>query len=357
MIINRYLFKEIALSFLATLLVLTLVIVGNTFVRLLADASAGQLPSDVIGQMLFYGSAKNTIKLVPVALLIGMMLAFSRLYQDSEMMVFQASGISPRSFYKAVFTFVTPLTILMLYLVLSAMPYLEKRSQEIRLEVNERPESAGIPPGSFVTSKTGTTNYSLLAEDINETNTTMERFFVHAESKKDNTEILIWAKTAILFIDSISGDRMLQINNGKRYELDQNKKIIKVVDFQEHGVRIPLLDRKDHDQVKAKPTLELFKFTHQNYIGELHWRIAIIISTPMLALLAYPLSHTRPRQGRFGKIALGILIYTLYANLLISGKSMLDKGTIPSWLGLWWIHTAMLAYIFWLIRHKFGRAR
>jgi lipopolysaccharide export system permease protein len=91
--------------------------------------------------------------------------------------------------------------------------------------------------------------------------------------------------------------------------------------------------------------------------AELHWRFGVILSAPIMALLAFPLSYTTPRQGRFGKLAVGILLYALYANLLITGKSMLEDEKIPSILGLWWVHLPFLILSLGLVWRRYGGLR
>ena len=354
MILNRYLFKEILFSFLGTLLVLTLVIVGNSFVRLLADASAGQLPVDLLTESLFYVSTKNLIKLIPIALLIGMMLAFSRLYRDSEMIAMQAGGLSPHSLYRAVFTFVTPLTLFLAVCVLYVNPWAESQYQNVRQQVDERPEAAGIPAGVFTTTRSSQGEFTLLAEDIDDDKSTMKRFFVHV--RNGDNEVVIWGKSAALFINSISNERVLEIHEGSRYELNADGSM-SLVKFVEHGVSMPLKRSANSSRIGSVTTADLINNPTQEHIIELHWRLAIIISAPLMALLALPLSHTNPRQGRYSKVALGILIYAIYANALMTGRSLLEKGSLPDWAGLWWVHIVMLAFIYWLIRHTFGRAK
>jgi lipopolysaccharide export system permease protein len=355
MILNRYLFKEILLSFLGTLLVLTLVIVGNSFVRLLADASAGQLPVDLLTESLFYVSTKNLIKLIPIALLIGMMLAFSRLYRDSEMIAMQAAGLSPHSLYRAIFTFVTPLTLGLAILVLYVNPWTESQYQNVRQQVDERPEAAGIPAGVFTTTHSSQGEFTLLTEDIDDDKSTMKRFFVHVRGK-DNSEIVIWGESAALFINSVSNERVLEIHKGSRYELNSDESM-SLVQFVEHGVSMPLKRSISSSRIASLPSADLFNSRNKEKLAELHWRLAIILSAPLMALLALPLSHTNPRQGRYSKVALGILIYAIYANALMTGRGLLEKGSTPDWLGLWWVHLLMLAFILWLIRHTFGRAK
>lgn len=355
MIITRYLVKEIATSFLATLLILTLVIVGNSFVRLLADASNGKLPADVLIESIFYASAISLVKLIPIALLIGMMLAFSRLYRDAEMAAIRAAGVSPWMLYRAVAWFVMPLTVLLMVLVLFAAPWFESQYLSIKQAVSERPEAAGIPAGVFTSSSIRGGEITILAEDIGVNKSTMHRFFVHLY--QNEKEIVIWGKTAELFIDTMTGDRILEIKKGERYEFNPNSNQMSFIRFDEHAIRIPLFASNYQEKLSSTRTFNLLNSENLNHQAELHWRIAIIFSAPLMALLALPLSHTTPRQGRYGKVAIGVLIYALYANALITGKSLLENANVPLWLGLWWVHLILLIFAFWLIRRSFGKAK
>lgn len=352
-IIDRYLLKEIALSFSATLLVLTLIIVGNTFVRLLADASTGELPSDLLGSLLWFGSLKQLIRLIPVALLIGMMLAFSRLYRDSEMAALRAAGVAPRHFYRAIFSFVLPLTLFLAGLVLFVSPWVEQQNLDLRRQINERPEAAGIPPGEFVTAGSSSGGYTALAESIDASNTVMERFFIRAQNGTQETAI--WARSAVLFIDSANGERVLQIRDGYRYESDRAEPGMRITQFDEHGIRIPLRDVAQASNRGSIPSQTLWQQSDAGAQAEWQWRIAIIISAPLLALLAFPLSYSAPRQGRYGKVAVAILIYAVYANVLATVRGMVERGDFPIFPGLWWIHLVMLGFVFWLLRKYYGK--
>lgn len=353
MILNRYLFKEIALNFIATLLVLSLIIVGNTFVRLLASASSGDLPLDLLGNMLLFGSLKNLLRLVPVALLIGMMLAFSRLYRDAEMVALRASGVGPKEFYRAIFSFVLPLTLLMAVAVFVFSPMLETQNQALKKEMYQRPEAAGIPPGQFVTAGNKMNNYTVLAESIDDSRTVMERFFIRVQDGAN--EILVWAQSAILFVDSATGERFLQIRDGYRYENDPERGGMSIMRFKEHGVRIPLRSFVRSISIESVPTLELLAIPSPANQAELQWRLSIVLSTMVLALLAFPLSYTAPRQGRFSKIAVAILLYGLYANILAMLRGMMERGEVPAWLGMWWVHILMVLLAVWLLYKYYGK--
>ncbi|MEE9328055.1 MAG: LPS export ABC transporter permease LptF [Cocleimonas sp.] len=369
MIIQRYLLREIMASFSATLLVLLLIIVGNTFVRLLGKVSSGSLPVDALSKLVFLGSISGVIKLVPIALLIGMMLAFGRFYRDHEMSAMHSSGIGPKQFYKGVFLFVAPLTLLVAALTLFVIPSLEQASDDIKTEIKQRPEASGIPVGEFMHSNTGGKKITLFVEDIDEENVVMKRFFMHIENKKisensdtenisgkskDNIEMLLSAQQALLYISPETGDRIIKIENGSRYDNNRTNDEYNIFKFKEHGIHIPALEITSSKNLEAEPTVDLLKSDDPESHAEIHWRIAIILSAPVMALLAFPLSHTTPRQGRFGKLAIGILLYAVYANLIITGKSMIEDGQIPNWLGLWWAHLIFILLSLWLVRKQYG---
>ncbi len=363
MIIQRYIVKEIMVSFLATLFILLLIIVGNTFVRLLGAVSSGGLPVDALGKLVFLGSVNGAIKLVPVALLIGMMLAFGRLYRDQEMTALHATGFGPKQFYKGIFLFVGPLTLLIAMLVLLISPALEKTTQNIKNEVKQRPEASGIPVGEFMHSKVGNKRFTIFVENLDEEKVTMERFFLQVEKRdrpdkatnKDDIEMILTAQKALLYIDQNTGERVLKINNGSRYDNNRTTGEYNIFKFAEHGIHVPALKINNSKSLEATTTLNLLKNHDKKSQAEIQWRLALVLSAPVMALLAFPLSHTTPRQGKFGKLALGILLYAIYANLIISGKSMIEDGKIPGWLGLWWVHLIFILLALWLVRKQYGK--
>jgi len=357
MIIQRYLVKEIMLAFLGTLFVLLLIIIGNSFVRLLSGVSAGNLPVDAIGKLVLLQSVNAIIKLVPIALLIGMMLAFGRLYRDHEIIALHASGIGPKQFYKGIFLFVGPLTLLIAALVLFIVPNIEQASQDIKREIKQRPEAAGIPVGEFMHTKVSDKQLTLFVEDIDEENVVMKKVFLHLDNKKsttDNTEMILTGKQALLYIAPDSGSRVFKFKNGSLYNNNRNTGEFSIFKFAEHGLHIPALKISEYRNLETISFIKLLKNNDTKSKAEIHWRLALIFSAPVMALLAFPLSHTTPRQGRYGKLALGILLYAVYANLIITGQSKIEDGVIPNWLGLWWVHAIFIALSLWLVKRQYG---
>ena len=62
------------------------------------------------------------------------------------------------------------------------------------------------------------------------------------------------------------------------------------------------------------------------------------------ALIAVPLARLRPRQGRYARVGYAILIFFVYIELAIAGKMWIVRGVTPEWLGLWWVHGAVVLF-------------
>jgi lipopolysaccharide export system permease protein len=70
--------------------------------------------------------------------------------------------------------------------------------------------------------------------------------------------------------------------------------------------------------------------------------MSIPLMALVLTLLAVPLARLRPRQGRYARIGLAILIYFVYSNLLAAAKVWVARGLLPEGVGLWWVHATLV---------------
>jgi lipopolysaccharide export system permease protein len=115
------------------------------------------------------------------------------------------------------------------------------------------------------------------------------------------------------------------------------------VRFAEHviPVQVPALG----DVVKnldAQPSMALYESKDLVKRAEQHWRVALPTMCIVLTLLAVPLSRLNPRQGRYARVWLAVVIYFVYSNLISAGKVWIARGTLPESVGLWWTHAAVI---------------
>jgi lipopolysaccharide export system permease protein len=116
------------------------------------------------------------------------------------------------------------------------------------------------------------------------------------------------------------------------------------MEFAEHGIpyRLPTAESPDLEP-RAMKTADLVIANGAEEFAELHWRIGIPLSTIVLAFMAVPLSRSQPRQGRYGRLAIGLLVFIIYFNLMSAGKAWIEQGVVPATVGLWWVHAVMLS--------------
>jgi len=91
-ILDAYILKNFLLAFFSVLIVLTLVIIGRLFVKLLEYVVEGRFEIEMISSLLFLSTSKSIILFLPFVIMIGLIICLSRLYRDSEIYALKSSG-------------------------------------------------------------------------------------------------------------------------------------------------------------------------------------------------------------------------------------------------------------------------
>ena len=343
--LNRYFSRELALTFVAVSIVLLVVIISKSFVSLLTKVMDGKLPADVVISILSLGILKSAILLVPFALLITVMLALGRLYRDSEIYAIKASGIGSFGLVKYASLLILPLIAALFYLTMFSAPWASQQIEKIKLKARGQTDIYGLTPGQFIESRQG--NWVVFIEDADKELGTVKNIFIYDRREGD-----IAIETAqIARQENLSelGGESLILNQGQRYEGVPGEGGFTVLSFNQHAIRIPEFDTSmDHSDPEFMGTADLIKSGRPVDYAELQWRLSIPIAAVLLVLLAFPLSKTNPRQGRFAKLGLAIVIYLIYSNLLILAESWVANGKLPIVPGLFVIHIALAAMIVFL---------
>jgi len=355
-IIDRYISKELLLTWLAVTLVLMLILLSGTLARLLGKAAEGAIPGDAVWALLLFTGARYLILLIPLSLYLGVLLTFSRLYKDNEMSAMSACGIGLKRLYRPLFMVTIPVTAIMLYLTLHLMPWVSQQAELLKAEIENRSELTGLTAGRFNASKKG--DAIMFLQRQSEDGTQMSNVFLHQTNMKDKNQLLDNIESADLarrYKDD-NGRHFIMFENGQMYEGEPGTSNFRITRYERKGIYLPenQIDNKI-SRKKAVPTIDLWNSDKIEYRAELHWRLSLPIGALLLAVLALPLSYTTPRKGRYSKLALAILIYLIYSNLLGIGQTWVEKEKVPEWLGLWWVHGfAVVLIVYWWLKRSGG---
>ncbi len=338
-ILDRYIFKEIATTWMAVTIVLLMILLTNQFARVLGDVAKGKLPKGAAFDVIGLTAVQYLTVLVPIGLFLSIMMALGRLYRDSEMPAMMACRTGPMGIYRPLMWILIPLTLGVAWLSLDVGPRALVTIDRIGAEARREADLASIEPGRFTVF--GPDNAVVYGERVT-ADGYMESVFLQRNVGDDAIEVVIAERGEQ--VESEDPDvRMLVLHNGRRYEGVPGTSSFRVVEFAEHGIpyRLPSLTTPEPSP-RARPVSQLWTASGLDEIAELQWRLGVPLSTLILGLLAVPLSRTRPREGRYGRLAIGLLVFIIYLNMLSAAKAWIEQGTISPSLGLWWVHGSFL---------------
>ena len=86
-VLDKYILREISLTWFAVTVVLLVIMVANVLARILSKVTEGALPADALFILVGLKVINLLVTLIPLGLYLGVLLAFGRLYRDSEMSV------------------------------------------------------------------------------------------------------------------------------------------------------------------------------------------------------------------------------------------------------------------------------
>ena len=338
MIIFRYLSRQILASTLAVSAVLTLIIVSGRFIKFLSYAAAGELSPEFVFQSVAYRIPGMLVLILPLGLFLGVLLAYGRMYLESEMAVLKASGVSTRKLGMFALGPAVFIGLIIALLSFYISPLCWKQVEVIYAKQAEKSEFDSLAAGRFQTLGGQRTTYT---SGVKQGQGELDFIFVSERDKKTGQLRVVIAESGKQVITNPqSGERFVVLKDGFRYEGIPGEAKYREVEFREYGFLMPHATANQRPpEIEAMTIKELLagnKVWHQT---ELHWRLSMPLLAIIMVLIAVPMSKTNPRQGRYAKLIPSILLYMLYLMLLTAAKSAIDDGKL-SLIFLWLIHAA-----------------
>ena len=331
--LDRYLLREVTLTFVAVTGVLLLILLSNQLARVLGQAVQSGFPGSVVLALIGLTTLQQLTVLLPIGLYLGIVLALGRLYHESEMTAMAACGVGTASIYRPVVLLTAVVVGALAVLSYRVVPAAGVRAQQIRVEALRAAQFGALEAGRFRSFAGG--DVVFYAERVNP-NGQLEGVFVQRRVE-DRVEIAVAERAEQR--GAGQSEQLFVLHDGRRYEGVPGAPEWRVVTFKEHGipVRLPAVKAKK-EKLSLKPTSALIGSRDDGDRSELAWRTAVPVMALALMLLAVPLSKLRPRQGRFARVGVAVLAYFVYSNLVAAVRVWMDKGSLGGGLGMWWVH-------------------
>jgi lipopolysaccharide export system permease protein len=352
-IVERYLLRETAQTWLAVTMVLLLVLVTNQFAQVLGDAASNRLPRDALLTVLGLTSLQYLTILVPIALFIAILLALGRLNRDSEMFALMAGGVGPVDLYRPLLLLTVALAAAVGWFALEGAPWTAREVRQIARDARERADLSVMEAGRFVTFAAA--DAVVYAEEVTADGRLRNVFVERRQGEQVEAIVAAEASQA----DTAEPDvKMLKFRNGHRYEGEPGDPQFRIVAFAEHGIPYALpAAGAAADEPESRGLVDLLGSADPADRAELQWRLSVPLMTLVLATLAVPLGRGSPRQGRYAALGIGVLVYICYANLLGAARVWVEREQIAPYLGMWWVHALFLAVALLLLWWRYGVRR
>jgi lipopolysaccharide export system permease protein len=342
MIFRTSLLRELVTVASGAFLVLLGISVTTQLVRLLGQAATGAITSLSVAALLGFATVNYLPVLLSFTLFIAVLMALSRSYRDSEMIVWFSSGLGLTEWIRPVLVFALPLVVVIAVLSLALTPWAVGKSEELRRQMEGRDDIAAISPGVFHESQQSERVY--FVEEVAGAQNVVANVFV-SSSQLHKQGVMVAARG---FQERApNGDRFLVLLDGRRYEGAPGSAEYRIYQFERYAMRV---DSKEATAARAPntksvTTAELLSDPSPANLAELSWRIGLPASALILALLAIPLSFVNPRAGRSMNLVLALLVYMVYSNLLSISQASIAQSRISLVTGLWGVHAVMLAVL------------
>ncbi|MFQ5760827.1 MAG: LPS export ABC transporter permease LptF [Acidiferrobacterales bacterium] len=348
MVIKRAFYREATLTTLAVALVLVVLFLFLVLTKLLGKAAIGEYASGIVFILLGLELGRRLEILIPLALYLGVLFTLARWYRDSEMTVLAACGVGLPSLCRPVIVLAICFAVVVGVFSLYLSPKASALSEQARSDDANRTTITSASAGVFTELRdSGRIFY---AEKIG-AGPTFE--YIFANDRKAAKQNILVASSGEQYQDSLTREEFLVLKNGSIYEGTAGEPDYRITKFDNYRLRLVAKeDDRPATEVEGLPSWTLLKSSNPRHAAEFQWRLAKPISVVLLAVLALVLAHTDARRGRVGNMLGAILIYFVYTNMLGIGETWLKDGSVPTVIGLWWVHGALAIIIAYLLMRR-----
>jgi lipopolysaccharide export system permease protein len=339
--------KELARSFGASLVVLVTIIVTMTLIRTLSLANRGSVNPEEVMMVMGYTVLGYLATILTLSLFIAIVGTLSRMYRDSEMVIWFSAGRGLSALVKPLLGFAWPVLLVIALLSLVIWPWANQQTQELKDRYGKRGDLERVAPGQFQESASGQRVF-FLDKDTPD-NKSGKNIFISTVEK--DRETVTSARSGR--VETIGDSQFLMLSNGQRLENSLKGEGMRISEFEVHGslVRGTTLSGADESPAKARSTLTLVRDATPPNKGELAWRLGMAFAGLNFVLLAVAASSVNPRVGRSGNLVFALFAFVLYYNLLNLGLSWISSGKVGFLAFLLVLHggTFVIA-AFWLAK-------
>jgi lipopolysaccharide export system permease protein len=342
-ILERYLLKEMAGLFAIVLGLFIFVLLLQKILDLVDLVVKGISIGDV-AFLLLYLTPSLLIVTIPIALLAVVVMTFSRLSADNEIIATKASGVSLFSLMRPVLLFSILGLLVCLWLMLYALPAGNLRFKTTLFRMVRSKVNLHLKERTFIDTFDGLVLY---VQEVLPGGSELRGVIISALSHKGVNQT-IFAERGWLVADPDSLRVALHLERGAIHRGEGER--YQVLTFRENEIQIDFKERLARGQEALKGNREMGlgemreKLQRLKQPGgvpycatlvEYHKKFSVPFACLILGLIGPPLGISNRRSGRAGGLIISIPITLVYYLLLTMGQGLGTQGRMQPWLAMW----------------------
>lgn len=343
--------KELARSFGATLIILVTVVMTMTLIRVLGMASRGSFnPQDVL-LVMSYTVMTFLPNIMTMSLFVAVVMTLSRLYTDSEMVIWFSSGMGLFNLLRPLLLFAWPILLAIATLAMFVLPWSNQQIETMRAQYESRGDLERVQPGQFQEAAGGSRVFFVEKSLLSEYRA-QNVFVATTENGKETVTSARSGHTQL-----IGNDRFLVLENGQRLESTIGKNDVKIGEFERYSIRVAQdpIGAKADMPLGSISTLQLLREPNRFHLGEISIRLGFVLAALNLTVLALAATRVNPRVGRSGNLMFSLLLFQVYLNLLNLGQSWIANEKVGFLAYNLLLHGGMLAAgLLWLAKRQYN---
>jgi lipopolysaccharide export system permease protein len=331
--------KELARGFGATLVIILTIVLTNALIRSVGQAASGAVaPQDVV-LLLGYVTLAQLPTLLALSLFVAVVVTLSRMYRDSEMIIWFASGVGIGRFVRPVLHTSWPVLLVVALLVLFVWPWGNRASLELRERYQQRSDLARVTPGVFQSSSDGSRVFFVERESLDGVNA--RNVFILTRS--GDTESVTSARAGRL--ERLGDDRYLVLERGQRNSADlaSGERVLASFDSYRLLAGERAVRSAENRSPRTVPTAELLARPTPRHQAELAWRLGLLLGAANLLLLGMALAASQPRRAGSWNLLFALLAFVVYYNLINLSQAWVAEGRVGLGAALAGLHGGVFA--------------
>jgi len=339
MIFQRALRRELNSAAGAVFTTLFTITISVMLIKILGNAAGGKVASADVVALIGFTALMNMHILLLLTGFISVLLVVTRSYQDSEMVVWFASGLSLTQWISPVLRFGGPLIILTGLLSFIVTPWANQQNVEFRERFEKRSDIAKVAPGKF--QESASSDRIFFVEEVAGDLSKVQNIFIN--TYKDGRSSIVVAREGMVEIDK-AGDKFLVMSKGRRYDGLPTAPDFQMMQFEKYGVLVSSQNASvtGDKSAKSMPLTALVENLDSTKLGELLWRISLPVMCAVLLLLAIPLGYVNPRVGRSANLIVALLLVVIYLSVTNILQALVVQER-SSFAMAWWPHHLFVA--------------